>query len=89
MRLVVELVAEATQQKETHVLSYADILSFMIQCVVDIAVYCMSLYTMYMYIQYIPGQEINLQHLVSNTVTSAHHSTTSMHCHVKIWCSFS
>ena len=45
MRLVVELVAGATQQKETHTLSYADILSFMIQCVVDIAVYGMSLYT--------------------------------------------
>ena len=35
-----------------------------------------------------PGREISLQHLVSNSVPSAHHSTTSMHCHVKIWCSF-
>ena len=35
------------------------------------------------------GREIRLQHLVSNSVTSTHHSTTSMHCHVKIWCSLS
>ena len=38
---------------------------------------------------YTPGREISLQHLVSNSVTSAHHSITRMHCHVKIWCSLS
>ena len=34
-----------------------------------------------MYIMYVytSGWEISLQHLVSNYVTSAHHSTTSMH----------
>ena len=37
----------------------------------------------------VPGRKISLQHLVSNSVTSAHHSTTSMYCHVKIWCSLS
>ena len=36
---------------------------------------------------YMSGREISLQHLVSNSNTSAHQSTTSMHCHVKIWCS--
>ena len=42
-----------------------------------------------LYYMYISGREISLQHLVSNSVTSAHHSTTSMHCHVKMWCSLS
>ena len=39
MRLVVELVASASQQKDTHTSSYGDVIAFMLQCVVDIVVY--------------------------------------------------
>ena len=39
MRLLVELTSSSSQHKETHNLSYADIITFMIQCIADIVLY--------------------------------------------------
>lgn len=39
IRLVVELVTRASHHKETHTLSYTEIIAFLIQTVVDVSVY--------------------------------------------------
>ena len=39
MRLIVELLAKASHEKDSHSLSYADAIVFMIQSVIDISIF--------------------------------------------------